>query len=251
MAAAGETAMRYFRHDAKSWLKDDGTPVSEADLAVDEALRATLGAARPAYGLMSEEASLRLGSARRTFVIDPIDGTRAYLRGETMWAVVAAVVEDGRPIAAAIAAPAIGRMYVASIGGGARRDGRTLSVSDRSALDGAEVAMPGTLYHEGGLRETGMRRAPQLPSLALRLVKVAEGAFDGVITKHGAHHWDLAAADLILQEAGGTLTGLTGEQPRYDSPTTSHPPVIAAPRGFADALRVGAAQAYAGLAAGE
>ncbi|MEM0906356.1 MAG: 3'(2'),5'-bisphosphate nucleotidase CysQ [Pseudomonadota bacterium] len=245
--AAGEVALRYFKADPKVWTKPDGSPVSEADLAVDAALKSFLSAARPKYGWMSEEHTADIDIAARTFVIDPIDGTRAYLRGEPAWAVVAAVIEVGRPVAAAIYQPADPCLYLATAGGGATRDGLPVRVTDKTTLDGSEIALPGVLYRDGGLHLSGVKRAPALPSLALRLAKVAEGRFDGAITKAGPHHWDLAAADLLLVEAGGTLTNLSGELPRYDSLTTSHPPMVAASREFSQTLCRSAAAAFAAL----
>lgn len=243
--AAGEVAMSHYGGKPKHWNKPDGSPVSEADLAVDAALSGALRQARPTYGLLSEEHASEPGAAPRTFVIDPIDGTRAFLGGKHVWSVVAAVIEDGRPVAAAVLEPVAGALYTARQGGGAARNGVPLGVTQRADLAGAEVAMPGPMFREGGLGALGIMRGAQVPSLALRLVRVAEARLDGVITKAGPHHWDLAAADLIVQEAGGTLTDLAGMVPRYDSSDTSHPPVVAASRSLADRLCHKAAAAYA------
>nr|WP_255720396.1 3'(2'),5'-bisphosphate nucleotidase CysQ [Acuticoccus kalidii] len=235
--AGGEVARRYFGAAAERWDKADGTPVSVADLEVDRCLAEHLRGARPHYGWVSEETSAAPGVCGRAFVVDPIDGTRAFLRGETAWTVVAAVVEDGRPIAAAILRPVTGVLYCASLGGGAFRDGAPVHVTGRTRLDGAEIAAPGPLFREGGFPERGVKRAASIPSLALRLARVAEGRLDGVITKQGPHHWDLAAADLIVHEAGGTLTSLDGTRPLYDSASTAHAPIVAGPRDLAEALR--------------
>lgn len=246
-ADAGAVALAHFRGDVRQWQKDDGSPVSDADLAVDAFINARLCAARPRYGMLSEEREKAPAAdgTRRTFVVDPIDGTRGFLRGEKIWSVVIAIIEDGRPVAAAIAEPVRGRLYTAIRGAGALRDGKPIAVSDCRTLDDAEIAMPALTFREGAFREAGAKRAPVLPSLALRLVRVAEGGFDGCVTKTGPHHWDLAAADLIVQEAGGTVLNLSGAVPRYDSPQTSHPPVVAAPRAFADVLRERAVAAHA------
>lgn len=244
---ASALAMSLFGSGARHWEKPDGSPVSEADLAVDAALSKALHNARPHYGLLSEEHSSEPGSAGRSFVIDPIDGTRAFLGGKKVWSVVAAVIEDGRPVAAAVMEPVSDTLYTARRGGGAHRNGALIGVSHRSVLDGAAVAMPGPIFREGGLGAAGVHRGATVPSLALRLVRVAEARLDGVITKAGPHHWDLAAADLILQEAGGTLTDLSGAIPRYDSLDTAHPPVVAAPRSLAQRLCDKAAEAYAAV----
>ncbi|MEO1104060.1 MAG: 3'(2'),5'-bisphosphate nucleotidase CysQ [Pseudomonadota bacterium] len=244
---AGATALTFFGNAPRQWTKGDNSPVSEADIATDTMLHDILTAARPHYGWISEERD-EVVMAERTFVVDPIDGTRAYLRGERIWSVVAAIIEDGRPVAAAIAAPVDGTLYSASRGGGADRNGTPIAVSEHDTLGGAEVAMPAALYREGGLQATGMKRAPVLPSLALRLAKVAEGRFDGVVTKGGAHHWDLAAADLIIVEAGGMLCDLSGALPRYDAGQTRHGPLVAASFTLAESLRTRAAAGFATVA---
>ncbi len=245
--AAGEVALGHFRADVRQWQKDDGTPVSEADLAVDAFINARLCEARPDYGMVSEEREKAPAASgtRRTFVVDPIDGTRGFLRGEKIWSVVIAIIEDGLPVAAAIAEPVRGTLYTAVRGRGALRNGRPIRVSTCDGFDDAEFAMPATLFREGSFAQAGAKRAPVLPSLALRLVRVAEGGFDGCVTKTGPHHWDLAAADLIVQEAGGSVVNLAGRVPRYDGADTSHPPVVAAPRGLVDVLRERVAAAHA------
>lgn len=235
--AAGEVALAHFGGDIEVWHKDDGSPVSAGDIAADTALFRALSAARPDYGWLSEETGLRPGAATRTFVVDPIDGTRAFLRGEDAWTVVAAIIEGGRPIAAAVLRPVRGELYRAGVGVGAWRDDKRLSVSTRETVAGANIALPGPVYRDCGLREAGAKRAGSLPSLALRLARVADGRLDAVITKPGPHHWDLAAADLIVHEAGGRLTSLSGATLRYDTATTHHTPSVAAPLRLGEALR--------------
>lgn len=235
--AAGAAARERFGRTVRVETKADGSPVSEADIAANDVLRTHLCTARRAYGWLSEENGRCGGAGPKTFVVDPIDGTRAYLRGETAWTVVAAVVEAGRPVAAAIFRPVGDTLYAARRGGGARRNGRAIAASAHHAARGARVALPGPLYREGGFREAGVARAGNIPSMALRLAKVAEGRIDAALTKPGAHHWDLAAADLICHEAGATLTGVEGEPLAYDSESTQHGPVLAGPAPLALALR--------------
>jgi myo-inositol-1(or 4)-monophosphatase len=110
---AGAIAMRHFRNDPEVWMKNGTSPVSAADIAVDTFLRETLIEARPDYGWLSEEtadSSARL-EARRTFVVDPIDGTRAFIQGRRTWCVSIAVVEAGAPLAGVLECPAKGEFY--------------------------------------------------------------------------------------------------------------------------------------------
>ena len=238
--SAGEVALGYFGK-ARSWSKDDGTPVSEGDLAANDRLQDILCGARPDYGWISEE-NERTGHGKAfSFIVDPIDGTRAYMGGKPLWTVVAAVLREGRPVASAIYRPVTDTLYGATLGGGSTRDGRPIRVSGRRELKGGRIAMPAALYHEAGFEAAGLERANWVASLALRLAKAGEGRLDAVITKHGPHHWDLAAADLLVHEAGGTLTTLTGETLNYAAETTSHGPVFAGTPDIADRLRAMAA----------
>ena len=122
---AGRIAMRYFKNDPEVWMKGGTSPVSEADYAVDAFLRETLLDARPDYGWLSEETiddAARL-SARRTFVVDPIDGTRGFLEGNSRWCVSVAVVELGNSLAGVLECPARKETFAAKLGGGAFRNG--------------------------------------------------------------------------------------------------------------------------------
>lgn len=218
-AEAGEIAMGFFRADPQVWMKAGQSPVSEADLAVDQYLTAMLLAARPDYGWLSEETAdspERLGR-RRTFVVDPIDGTRAFIAGSRHWCVSIAVVEDGRAVAGVLAAPARGVVYSAKRGGGAHVDGRVMKIApERRPL---RVAGPKALIDRAEAA-TGIvfERAGYVPSLALRLAYVACGDIDAALVKANSHDWDVAAADLLIEEAGGVLLGHTGRRPDFAGP---------------------------------
>ena len=224
--AAQRVALDFRGRTHRHWTKDNNSPVTEADIAVDHLLRDRLLAARPDYGWLSEETAdtpERL-ERRRLFVVDPIDGTRAFMEGVPNWTICAAVVENGRPVAAAIAWPEKGTIFRAVLGGGAWRDRMAIGCSRRHALEGALLAGPGGLLPGG----EGCRRAPWVHSLALRLCLVAEGSIDGAVARAHAADWDLAAADLLVHEAGGAMTGIGGETPRYNRLDTSHGALVAA-----------------------
>lgn len=236
---AGAIALGWFRRDPRVWQKDGGSPVSEADLAVDRHLKARLTAARPGYGWLSEETAdgpERLERAR-VFVVDPIDGTRAFIEGDEQWTVSLAVVEAGRPIVAALAQPATGAMWVAASGAGARRNGETLRIGDRTTLAGARVSGPRKFLERSALREAGFATRRFVPSLALRIAEVADGRLDIAYGSGNAHDWDLAAADLLVQEAGGRLTVPSGEPLVYNRAAPRHPPLVAAVPGLVEAAR--------------
>src|SRR5690606_27857290 len=203
----------YFRRDPKSWAKGETSIVSEADIALDKFLAGRLLAARPDYGWLSEETAddlIRLQHSR-VFVVDPIDGTRAFLAGGLEWTISLAVVEAGRPVTAALFAPALDIMFEAEVGKGASRNGEPLHVSDKADLSGARVAGSRRL-----LRDAAEKAALHLeyhgfvPSLAYRLALVATGEIDAAIARPGAYDWDLAAADLLVHEAAGRLIEING-----------------------------------------
>lgn len=227
---AGRIALGYFRTGVERHRKADSSPVTAADLAVDRFLKETLTAARPRYGWLSEESlddRTRLGRAR-TFVVDPIDGTAGFLAGRHDWTVSLAVVEHRRPVAAVLLEPVTGALWIAGRGAGACRDGAPIAVASPARRMGWRVAGPARLLKGPEARARGIERVPFIASLALRLARVAEGSLDAVIAKKGACDWDLAAADLIVHEAGGRLTDRNGEPVLYNGPEVRQVPVAAA-----------------------
>lgn len=225
---AGRIAMRYFRKSPEVWMKEGSSPVSAADYAVDRFLRETLLAARPDYGWLSEEtadSTARL-SARKTFVVDPIDGTRGFIEGQNAWCVSVAVVEAGRSLAGALECPARNETYWARHGAGAFRNGAEIRV--REVSDDPEIAGHKNLIDAlpGGLSSRA-RRHPYVPSLAYRIAMIAEGRLDATFVKANSHDWDLAAADLILHEAGGGILNAAGVRPSYAGSEIRHGPLVA------------------------
>ncbi|WP_192179537.1 3'(2'),5'-bisphosphate nucleotidase CysQ [Mesorhizobium amorphae] len=220
---AGIIAMRYFGNNPQVWMKGGTSPVSEADHAADAYLRETLLSARPDYGWLSEETAdnpVRL-SARRTFVVDPIDGTRGFLEGLRSWCVSVAVVEDGRTLVGVLECPAMKETYWALPGEGAFLNGRRIAV--RQPLAKIEIGGPKPLVDLMPAEWQGrLNRVIHIPSLAYRLAMVANGRLDATFVKPSAHDWDIAAADLILHEAGGALLDRHGERPRYAGEVIRH-----------------------------
>ncbi len=209
---AAEIALGFFRNGARSWLKAGNSPVTEADIAVDRLLHARLLEARPGYGFLSEESEddgSRL-TAERTFIVDPIDGTRAFIAGATDWTIPVAVVENGRPIVCVVAAPARHELYRCIVGEGAFRNDEPIHVSARKTLEGAELAVSQRLLRSISDSAPIQARSVFYASLAYRLARVADGRLDGAAIKPNAQDWDLAAVDLLVHEAGGLLADLDG-----------------------------------------
>jgi len=228
---AGALALHMFRGRPASWIKGASSPVSEADLAVDALLRERLLAIRDA-GWLSEETEddpARLQRAE-VWVVDPIDGTRAYLAGLAEWVIAAALVRFGRPLVAALYAPVSDELFLSVAGGGATLNGAPIKASAGDQLAGATFSGAKRRLDSLAAVEPRIVTAPRIPSLALRLARVATGALDGTFAAPNSHDWDLAAADLLVHEAGGLVTGLTGESLIYNRPDPVHGALVAAGR---------------------
>jgi myo-inositol-1(or 4)-monophosphatase len=220
---AGELAAEMQQHGGlEITTKPGGSPVTNADLTIDRLLRAELLGARPDYGWLSEETaddSSRL-AARRSFVVDPIDGTRAFMRGRPWWVVSIAVVDAGDPVAGVLHAPAVGETYEAALGEGAKLNGSPIRASSRDALEGcAMLADLRMIEHPSWPEPWPSMRVESRNSVAYRMALVASGAFDAVLALSSKWDWDLAAADLIAREAGGLVTDHLGGAFAYNHPS--------------------------------
>ncbi|WP_439534146.1 3'(2'),5'-bisphosphate nucleotidase CysQ [Polymorphobacter sp.] len=217
---AGQLALGHFHGPEDWWEKSVGNPVSRADIAVDDYLRQTLASERPDDGWLSEETAdtpARL-TRPRLWVIDPIDGTRDFVRGRTGWAVSLALVENGRPIVAALAAPARDQLYTAVAGLGARLNGQPITMDsapaglrlpiDAQSLNASFWPAP---WPDGSIVE-------KPNSLALRMAKVAAGEADAWLEGRTINEWDVAASALIVTEAGGTVTDRHGAPLVFNKP---------------------------------
>jgi myo-inositol-1(or 4)-monophosphatase len=230
--AAGAIALRHFGADPQTWEKPGAGPVTEADLEIDRMLKARLGAARPDYGWLSEESEGEHDRDRRerVFIVDPIDGTRAFIAGEKGWGPAIAVAERGRVVAAAMYLPARGQTYAAARGQGATRDGAPIRASARAVLEGATALAALSQLKEdfwpGGIPPVERHFRS---SLAWRLCLVAEGRFDLMITLRDAFEWDIAAGALIATEAGATVTDRLGAELGFNRHPAQSRGVIAAP----------------------
>ena len=229
---AGETALGFLKAGGvETWAKTGGSPVTSADIAVDRLLKERLLGARPDYGWLSEETaddSSRL-AARRTFVVDPIDGTIAFIKGRPWWVVSIAVVEDGRPTAGVLNAPAVGEVYTAEVGGGAHLGRAPIHATHREALEGAAMLSDvRTIRHPSWAEPWPEMRIESRNSVAYRMALVAAGAFDAVLALSSKCDWDLAAADLIAAEAGALSTDHRGRPFAYNQPSVQKPSLICA-----------------------
>ena len=231
---ARETASRPF----KQWTKDDRSPVTEADLAVNELLRERLTALTPGVAWQSEESQAEPADRvlPQAWIVDPIDGTRAFMEGRADWTISVAFAEHGRPAVAAVYAPVTDEMFLATRGLGTTLNGARIGTTRGDGLDGAKLAGPKRYLDRFAGLAAGVLAEPRVHSLALRLARVAHGALDAAFAGPGTHDWDLAAADLLVHEAGGVVTDFAGQPLIYNGKQDAHVALVAAGQARHDAL---------------
>lgn len=200
-------------HAVKSWEKEPGSPVCEADIEVDGFLRAELGKLLPAAGWLSEETADDPDRLDKDLIwlVDPVDGTRDFLRGRSGWCVSVALISAGRPLIGMLEAPARGEKWVAVAGQGALRNAIPLSASRRTTFAGARV--PALSLQPV---DEILTMVDQPNSIALRVAMVAANEADLVATLRWGFEWDIGAATLIAREAGATVTDAFGKPFAYN-----------------------------------
>lgn len=228
LRAASELALPKFGKEYRHWTKGKSSPVTEVDIAVDHFLRERLPPLDPQAGWLSEETEddpVRL-ERERVFIVDPIDGTRAFIEGRPDWSIVAAQVTNGRPTAAALLVPVTGDLYLAAAGHGTTLNGRRLQLAPFPPAD--PVANGPRHAIEALARAMPVRSTPRVRSLALRIAQVASNETDVALAMPNGCDWDLAAADLLVHEAGGALTTHDGLPLIYNRPRPVHGGLVAA-----------------------
>jgi myo-inositol-1(or 4)-monophosphatase len=237
---AGAVALEYFRPGARTSAQVEtklgGSPVTAADLAADLLLKRRLRDALPEAGWLSEETvdDFERLARRSLIVVDPIDGTRAFVTGDPRWAVSAALVVDGRPIAGVVHAPALDETYAAARGRGATLDGAPLSAGGwpPRAAAGPKPIIQAMAAKLGSPVEI----TPRVPSLAYRLCLAARGAVDFAVAAENSHDWDIAAADILLEESGLRLIDGSGDRLVYNGRHVRRGALLAAPDSAATRL---------------
>jgi len=227
---AGALAKAMFRTELKNWTKGASSPVSEADIATNDLIESRLRSATPDYGWLSEESvddDVRLGRPL-VWIVDPIDGTRAYLAGREDWCVSVALVAGSEPVLAAVFAPVTDEFFFAVRGRGTTLNQRQVSASSGSGLDFSRMAGPKPLVQRLSPSSDEITLFPRIGSLALRLCRVADGSLDAAFAGGQSRDWDLAAANLIVQEANGRMTALSGDAIEYNRREVAHGVLVAA-----------------------
>ena len=228
---AGDIACRYWREDPQVWDKGGDDPVSEADLAVNTHLKERLLSARPDYGWVSEETEDDLSrlDCENVLLVDPIDGTRAFVAGERTWAHSIAVAKAGEVVAACVYLPVHERMYLAKAGAGATLNGKAIRATSSDLSPDTTLLTPkATLQTQFWQGKPPRFSRHFRPSLAYRLALVAQGRFDGMLTLRPTWEWDIAAGSLLVKEAGAEITDRHGEPLAFNSVSRQSAGVVAA-----------------------
>ena len=224
--------------------KAGNSPVTDADLAADALLTERQRAARPDYGWLSEETADnpdRLGKSK-LFVVDPIDGTRAFMKDRPWWSVSIAVVEHDRPTAGVVFAPDVDELYAATAGGGATLNGKPIHASAQVLVEGCGMVGDIRMFeHPAWPQPWPAMRIEARNSTAYRMCLVASGAFDATVALVAKSDWDLAAGDLIATEAGGYCGDHLGRTFRYNGPNPQQASLVCTARRLAPLIlnRVG------------
>lgn len=200
-------------HQVKTWEKEPGHPVCAADLEVDAFLRRELGALLPSAGWLSEETAddpKRLNNDL-IWLVDPIDGTRDFLKGRTGWCVSVALISAGRPLIGMLSAPSRGEEWLSVAGKGAWRNGAKLTASNRAQFSGARVPVD-----QLPSADSDLTIVDKPNSIALRIAMVAADEADLVATLRWGFEWDIGAATLIAREAGAVVSDAFGNPLNYN-----------------------------------
>ncbi|HVZ99388.1 MAG TPA: 3'(2'),5'-bisphosphate nucleotidase CysQ [Caulobacterales bacterium] len=228
---AGDIARAAFGREVRTWSKGAAGPVTEIDLAIDKLLHAKLTEARPDYGWLSEESAdsaERLARAR-VFVVDPIDGTEAFIAKRPQFTISLGIVENGRAVAGAVFNPIKDEMSLGGDGAPATLNGAPIRVSDMATLEDAHLLGKRAFFDDKNWpRPWPHLRLSFRPSIARRLALVAAGRFDGVILAGFKNEWDIAAGVALVEAAGGRVTDPWGVPLAFNAEVPKAPGLVAA-----------------------
>ncbi len=228
---AGAIARRYFRADPKSWEKEPGQIVTEADIAIDRSLHTLITTERPNDGWLSEERrdDGSRSQCQRVWVVDPIDGTRSFANGVAEFTISIALMMDGQPVLASISNPITMEHFEATLGGGAWLNGTRITPSKQPSVDGSSLLASWTEMKKRRWQELMPEASfTTIGSLAYKLALVAAGRYSGLVSLRSCSDWDIAAAVLILKEAGAVISDGQGQSIQLNQSTLRHAGLVAA-----------------------
>jgi myo-inositol-1(or 4)-monophosphatase len=233
---AGKLSLEWLEKGARSWDKSPGNVVTEADIAVNDLISKRLRHARPGYGWLSEETKDNAAdrTQSRVWVIDPIDGTKDFVKGEPGFCVSIACIEGSQPTVGVVYNPVLDELLAARLGGGATMNGKTIRVTACGDLSCRMVGQPDVFVRGEAARYwPGIEILTPIPnSIAWRMCLVASGRWDAAVALNSKSDWDLAAAVLLISEAGGVTTDRFGQSFAFNRPSVIQNGVVAAGAGL-------------------
>ena len=228
---AGKLALKWFKKDPEQWKKDDGSLVSKADIEINDLLNKLLKNKNPEYGWLSEENEddkSRLNK-KITYIVDPLDGTKAFLEGKKEFSISVAMVKEGIPISGIVYSPSTNEMFEAEKNKGSWKNKKRIRISKYNKLEKCKmIAFKPMFSHPAWKEPWPEMYIKNKNSIAYRMALVASGKYDAMMALNSKNDWDLAAGDLLISESGGIVTLHTQKRIIYNQINTIKPSVIGA-----------------------
>ena len=226
---AGKLALKWFKKDPEKWEKDDGSLVSKADIEINDLLNKLLKNKNPEFGWLSEENEddkSRLNK-KITFVVDPLDGTKAFLEGKKEFSISIAIVKNGLPISGIVFSPSTGEMFEAEKNKGSWKNNKKITISNYSRLKKCKMIAFKPMFSHPAWKEPWPKMdVENRNSIAYRMALVASGQYDAMMALNSKNDWDIAAGDLLISESGGIVTLHTNKKIIYNTENIKKPSVI-------------------------
>ena len=226
---AGKLALKWFKKDPEQWKKDDGSLVSKADIEINDLLNKLLKNKNPEFGWLSEENEddkSRLNK-KITFVVDPLDGTKAFLEGKKEFSISVAIVKNGLPISGIVFSPSTGEMFEAEKNKGSWKNNKKVIISNYNRLEKCKMIAFKPMFSHPAWKEPWPKMdVENRNSIAYRMALVASGQYDAMMALNSKNDWDIAAGDLLISESGGIVTLHTNKKIIYNTENTKKPSVI-------------------------
>jgi myo-inositol-1(or 4)-monophosphatase len=226
---AGKLALKWFKKDPEQWKKEDGSLVSKADIEINDLLNKLLKNKNPEFGWLSEENEddkSRLNK-KITFVVDPLDGTKAFLEGKKEFSISVAIVKNGLPISGIVFSPSTGEMFEAEKNKGSWKNNKKVIISNYNRLEKCKMIAFKPMFSHPAWKEPWPKMdVENRNSIAYRMALVASGQYDAMMALNSKNDWDIAAGDLLISEAGGIVTLHTNKKIIYNIENTKKPSVI-------------------------
>ena len=226
---AGKLALKWFKKDPEQWKKDDGSLVSKADIEINDLLNKLLKNKNPEFGWLSEENEddrSRLNK-KITFVVDPLDGTKAFLEGKKEFSISVAIVKNGLPISGIVFSPSTGEMFEAEKNKGSWKNNKKVIISNYNRLEKCKMIAFKPMFSHPAWKEPWPKMdVENRNSIAYRMALVASGQYDAMMALNSKNDWDIAAGDLLISESGGVVTLHTNKKIIYNTENIKKPSVI-------------------------